>query len=125
MIKPVEGTILTVAREAAEEAEAAYQDTQDIARNFRSGRHPRAKDALARTPDMLPILQKAGVVDSGGSGLVYIMEGMLRYLRGEDCRSDTTAPPNRSKTWPPRSRLKMNSVTATMCSLFCRAKIWT
>ncbi len=82
VIKPVEGTILTVAREAAEEAEAAYQDTQDILEIF-DRVVIRAKDALERTPDMLPILQKAGVVDSGGSGLVYIMEGMQRYLRGE------------------------------------------
>jgi DAK2 domain fusion protein YloV len=82
VIKPVEGTILTVAREAAEEAEAAYQDTQDILEIF-DRVILRAKDALERTPEMLPILQKAGVVDSGGSGLVYIMEGMQRYLRGE------------------------------------------
>jgi DAK2 domain fusion protein YloV len=82
VIKPVEGTILTVAREAAEEAEAAYQDTQDILVIF-DRVIIRAKDALERTPEMLPILQKAGVVDSGGSGLVYIIEGMQRYLRGE------------------------------------------
>jgi DAK2 domain fusion protein YloV len=82
VIKPVEGTILTVAREAAEEAEAAYQDTQDILEIFNRV-ILRAKDTLERTPEMLPILQKAGVVDSGGSGLVYILEGMQRYLRGE------------------------------------------
>ena len=83
VIKPVEGTILTVAREAAEEAEVALHDTRkpvDILERAMA----RAKDALARTPDMLPILQKAGVVDSGGSGLVYILEGMLRYLQGEE-----------------------------------------
>ncbi|RPJ00881.1 MAG: DAK2 domain-containing protein, partial [Chloroflexi bacterium] len=82
VIKPVEGTILTVAREAAEEAEAAYRETQDTV-EILDRVVARARDALARTPEMLPILQKAGVVDSGGSGLVYIMEGMLRYLRGE------------------------------------------
>jgi hypothetical protein len=82
VLKPVEGTILTVAREAAEEAEAAYQDTQDILEIFERVL-ARAQDALERTPEMLPILQKAGVVDSGGSGLVYILEGMMRFLRGE------------------------------------------
>jgi DAK2 domain fusion protein YloV len=82
VIKPVEGTILTVAREAAEEAEAAYQDTQDL-ETILARVVDRAKDAVARTPQMLPILQKAGVVDSGGSGLAYILEGMLRYVRGE------------------------------------------
>jgi DAK2 domain fusion protein YloV len=82
VIKPVEGTILTVARESAEEAELAYLDTHDMVEIFERVVQ-RAKDALSRTPQMLPILQKAGVVDSGGSGLVYIMEGMLRYVKGE------------------------------------------
>jgi DAK2 domain fusion protein YloV len=83
VIKPVEGTILTVAREAAEEAEVAFQDTGNAVEILERA-VARAKDALARTPDMLPILQKAGVVDSGGSGLVYILEGMLRHLQGEE-----------------------------------------
>lgn len=82
VIKPVEGTILTVAREAAEEAEAAYQETHDLD-TILVRVVERAKDAVARTPQLLPILQKAGVVDSGGSGLAYILEGMLRYVRGE------------------------------------------
>ena len=82
VIKPVEGTILTVAREAAEEAENAYGDTADMVEILERV-VTRAKDALARTPQMLPILQKAGVVDSGGSGLVYIIEGMLRHIHGE------------------------------------------
>lgn len=83
VIKPVEGTILTVAREAAEEAEAAIQDTQDSIAILERVL-ARAKDALDRTPQMLPILQKAGVVDSGGSGLVYIMEGILLSVQGQD-----------------------------------------
>lgn len=83
VIKPVEGTILTVAREAAEGAEQAYQTTQDMITILERS-VAQAKDALERTPEMLPILQKAGVVDSGGSGLVYILEGMLRYAKGQD-----------------------------------------
>ena len=86
VIKPVEGTILTVAREAAEEAEAAYLETHDLD-TILARVVERAKDAVARTPQMLPILQKAGVVDSGGSGLAYILEGMLRYVRGEEVTS--------------------------------------
>lgn len=82
VIKPVEGTILTVAREAAEAAQESARDTHDLVEILRRV-VLRAKDALARTPEMLPILQKAGVVDSGGSGLVYILEGMLLYLQGE------------------------------------------
>lgn len=87
VIKPVEGTILTVAREAAEEGEAVLHDTQDIVAILERV-IARAKDALARTPQMLPILQKAGVVDSGGSGLVYIMEGILLSLKGQDVAID-------------------------------------
>ncbi len=82
VIKPVEGTILTVAREAAEEAEAALAETQDMVAIL-DRVVQRAKQALARTPELLPILKKAGVVDSGGSGLVYILEGILRHVRGE------------------------------------------
>lgn len=83
VIKPVEGTILTVAREVAEEAETTLNDTGDMIAILERV-VVRAKDALARTPEMLPILQKAGVVDSGGSGLVYIMEGMLLFLQGHE-----------------------------------------
>ena len=91
VLKPVEGTILTVAREATEEAEAAYQDTWNTVEILERA-VARAKDALARTPEMLPILQKAGVVDSGGSGLVYILEGMLRCLHGEVIETEQAKP---------------------------------
>jgi len=91
VIKPVEGTILTVAREAAEAAQESSRDTQDMVEILRRV-VVRAKDALARTPEMLPILQKAGVVDSGGSGLVYILEGMLLYLQGEEIEVEETIP---------------------------------
>ncbi len=90
VIKPVEGTILTVAREAGEAAQDSLRDTQDMIDILRRV-VVRAKDALARTPEMLPILQKAGVVDSGGSGLVYILEGMLLYLQGEEVQMEETA----------------------------------
>lgn len=90
VIKPIEGTILTVAREAAEAAEEALRETQDSVEILRRA-VLRAKEALARTPEMLPILQKAGVVDSGGSGLVYILEGMLLYLQGEAVQVKETA----------------------------------
>jgi len=82
VIRPVEGTILTVVREAAEEACLAAARTNDpqsvLERTVR-----RAWDALARTPDLLPVLAEAGVVDAGGQGLCVILEGMLRALRGE------------------------------------------
>jgi uncharacterized protein len=79
---PVEGTILTVAREVAEEVEAAVADTDDLVMILERA-VARARTAVARTPEQLPILKKAGVVDSGGQGLTYILEGMLRHVRGE------------------------------------------
>jgi uncharacterized protein len=90
--RPVEGTILTVAREIAEEAEAQAANTQDL-QELLEKIVARGWDAVARTPDLLPKLKEAGVVDSGGSGLVYIYEGMLRYMRGEPVKIEgQTAP---------------------------------
>jgi uncharacterized protein len=82
VMRPVEGTILTVIREGAEEAQDAAQKSRDL--RFMVERVlERCQQSLARTPDLLPILKQAGVVDSGGQGLVYIFEGMLRYVYGE------------------------------------------
>lgn len=82
VMKPVEGTILTVGRAAAEESVEAADETDDICEQ--QERVVRAaKKALARTPELLPVLKEAGVVDSGGQGLVAILEGMLRYLNGD------------------------------------------
>jgi len=82
VIRPVEGTILTVAREAAEEASLAAGRTTDLSVVLERAVR-RAWDALARTPDLLPVLAEAGVVDAGGQGLCVILEGMMRTLRGE------------------------------------------
>ncbi len=79
VIKPTEGTILTVAKDASHAAENHVQNMEDFFVAFID----EAKRSLTRTPDLLPILKEAGVVDSGGAGLVYIAEGMLRALRGE------------------------------------------
>ncbi|MCC7206570.1 MAG: DAK2 domain-containing protein [Anaerolineae bacterium] len=80
--KPVEGTILTVAREMAEEAEVAARSVRDM-RIILKRALERGKRALAATPELLPILKKAGVVDSGGQGLIVLLEGMVRYLYGK------------------------------------------
>jgi uncharacterized protein len=82
VVKPVEGTILTVAKDTASAAQAALSETQDpIEILVRSV--PAADASVNRTPELLPILKQAGVVDSGGKGLFFIFEGMLRYLYGE------------------------------------------
>jgi hypothetical protein len=82
VMRPVEGTILTVAREAAEEAAEAQKETADL-RFVLASMVERSRQSLARTPDLLPVLKRAGVVDAGGQGLVYLLEGMLQYVRGE------------------------------------------
>ena len=81
VMRPVEGTILTVIREGAAEAADAARKSDDL-RFMLERILERCQQALERTPDLLPILRQAGVVDSGGQGLVYIMEGMLRYAQG-------------------------------------------
>ncbi len=81
VVKPVEGTILTVVREAAQEAQSAIEQEKDLTRVMELTLQ-RARAALARTPSLLPILRQAGVVDSGGQGLVYILEGMWRWMAG-------------------------------------------
>ncbi|GBD08418.1 hypothetical protein HRbin22_00658 [Candidatus Thermoflexus japonica] len=82
VMKPVEGTILTVIREASEAATDAVQRGGDLLEVMEQVVR-RAREAVQRTPDLLPILKAAGVVDAGGQGLYLILEGMLRCLKGE------------------------------------------
>ncbi len=82
VVKPVEGTILTVSKDTAVAAETALAETQDPIEIL--ARCVFAADAsVGRTPDLLPVLKQAGVVDSGGKGLFFILEGMLRHIYGE------------------------------------------
>lgn len=83
VMRPVEGTILTVAREAAQAASLAASSGGDLHQVLASA-CAEAQASLARTPSLLPVLAEAGVVDAGGQGLVLILEGILRYLRGEE-----------------------------------------
>ena len=94
VMRPVEGTILTVIREGAAEAADAARKSDDL-RFMLERVLERCQQALERTPELLPILRQAGVVDSGGQGLVYIFEGMLRYAQGKlslDGQPLATAP---------------------------------
>ena len=86
--KPVEGTILTVMREAAEALQAA--SSFDDADALVSAYLETARLSLARTPDLLPVLKKAGVVDSGAAGLVCFFEGVQKRLRGEEIVKEST-----------------------------------
>lgn len=82
VMKPVEGTILTVARESAKKAYKTVKKGTTIESFFKI-LIDEAHSSLGRTPSLLPALQEAGVVDSGGAGLVYVFEGMLKALHGE------------------------------------------
>ena len=80
VMKPTEGTILTVARETAEAAVKFSEETDDIVALFEKIVDA-ANKSLSRTPDLLPQLKQAGVVDAGGKGLVSVLEGALEYLK--------------------------------------------
>lgn len=83
VMKPVEGTILTVARVAAEEGATKANDTDDVEEVMKAVVEG-AKKALKTTPDLLPVLKQVGVVDSGGQGLLFIYEGFLEGILGEN-----------------------------------------
>lgn len=87
VMKPVEGTILTVSRGAASAAIKKAESTNDAVEVMRAALDG-AKAALAKTPEMLPVLKEVGVVDSGGQGLVFIYEGFLSALTGEYIASE-------------------------------------
>lgn len=81
VLHPVEGTILTVAREAARAAGRAAERTTDTLRVLEAARDA-AGDALARTPDLLPALRRARVVDAGGTAFVLMLDALLNVLAG-------------------------------------------
>ncbi len=98
VMKPTEGTILTVAREASEAAEKTAAETDDPAKMFKTITEA-AKIALDKTPELLPVLKKAGVVDAGGMGFYVILCGMRQVVEGgeiiqsnEDVRSEVKEP---------------------------------
>lgn len=80
VMTPTEGTILTVVREATEYACGCNTKTPE---EFLNAFISEAKMSLARTPELLPVLKKAGVVDSGAAGLIYILDGMLKGINGK------------------------------------------
>ena len=90
VMKPVEGTILTVSREAAQEAIKVARRESDVTvvmeKTIQKG-----KESLARTPELLPVLKEVGVVDAGGQGLIYVYEGFLKVLKGEELDFEVVA----------------------------------
>ena len=95
VMKPVEGTILTVARESAEEALIIARKEKNIA-NFLEKVILKGDETLRRTPDMLKVLKEAGVVDSGGKGLLYIYLGAFEVITGKKLETDDVKVPHKT-----------------------------
>lgn len=93
VMKPVEGTILTVAKDAARRAVTVAKKEENIIALMEEVLKE-AKASLNRTPDLLPVLKEVGVVDSGGQGLVIVYEGFLAELKGEKLPSASTSGPS-------------------------------
>ncbi|MDR0905118.1 MAG: DAK2 domain-containing protein [Oscillospiraceae bacterium] len=118
VMKPTEGTILTVSRLAADAAVAAAETETDIETVLE---HALAEGeiALADTINLNPVLKKAGVIDSGGKGYIYILDGMLRALRGETIiavADDSAANPSRDAA--DFSDFDTGDITFTYCTEF-------
>ena len=117
---PREGTILTVAREAAAAAERAAAETDDIG-EFMRRLLAEGEVALARTPELMAVLKEAGVVDAGGKGFVRMLEGVVRYIEGDPIlaagRRQRSRTPQRywSRRRRSRSRPSATSSSAPRC----------
>ena len=108
VMEPTEGTILTVAREASA---YAYAQNKKEPAGFFDDFLFQARKTLLCTPDMLPVLKKAGVVDSGGAGLIYIVEGMANALRGDMPADEHISPSaEQSSSQPDLDSFDENSV---------------
>ena len=121
VMKPTEGTILTVARVASEYAETALADGKDELGVFASAIEG-AKKALAETPDLLPALKKAGVVDSGGQGFVLILDGMMSVFEKGEIIASQKAAAEPTETEPDEERNAAGEyeteITFTYCTEF-------
>ena len=95
VMKPTEGTILTVARECGEYGQAIYKEDKDVL-SFLKRVIDHGNVVLNKTPDMLPVLKQAGVVDAGGKGLLYVLTGIYNAFNGEE--TETTDDLNHSYT---------------------------
>ena len=109
VVKPVEGTILTVAREAVEHTTDKVNENTDWLDFFR-GFLDEMKKSLEHTPELLHTLKESGVIDSGGAGLVYIMEGFYKALKGEDYAGELAVTSTSNNASIDFSKFNENSV---------------
>ena len=115
VMKPAEGTILTVARLAAAKALSAAEENSYF-EFVHEAALEEAKIALANTVNQNPVLKKAGVVDAGGKGWVFVLEAMLSALRGEEITEN--APAAEVKEQADFSEFKTEDITFTYCTEF-------
>lgn len=117
VMKPVEGTILTVARVMGEYAMEHYGQYDNIA-DFLKDLIGAGQKALEGTPDLLPVLKEAGVVDSGGQGLMYIIEGMYAGLTGADLGVEVDLHKSGRERFVDDSHLRPEDITYGYCTEF-------
>ena len=117
VMKPAEGTILTVARLAAAKAAEAAQENNFI-EFVQEAAIEEAKTALANTVNQNPVLKKAGVVDAGGKGWLFALEAMLCALRGEDIVAPEAAASAEVREQADFSDFKTEDITFTYCTEF-------
>lgn len=117
VMKPTEGTILTVAREMAEFA-VAHQDDYDDLTVFTKAILDQGKDALSRTPDMLPVLKEAGVVDAGGQGLIFVLEGAYKGLIGQELSEKVHLNVSDRERFVDDSAMRPEDITFGYCTEF-------
>ncbi len=117
VMKPTEGTILTVMRLAGEEAEKAYLANNDIeVRELFDVIMKGAEDALAQTPEMLPVLKQTGVVDAGGAGFVCVLKGMIAALDGKPYVAEEKAGQSEMKSSADFSEFDSADITFGYCT---------
>ncbi len=117
VIKPIEGTILTVVRESGEYAIKAAKKEKDIIK-FLELVIKEANASLERTPDLLKNLKDAGVVDSGGKGLVLIYEGMYEALKGNIISADGNSSANISSVESVQGEINTDDIKFAYCTEF-------
>ena len=117
VMKPAEGTILTVARLAAAKAASASQENNHI-EFVQEAAIEEAKVALANTVNQNPVLKKAGVVDAGGKGWLFALEAMLCALRGEDIVAPEAGETAETKEQADFSDFNTEDITFTYCTEF-------
>ncbi len=114
VMKPVEGTILTVSRETAKGAVQAAKNERDVLKILTAAKN-KGEQALAKTPEMLPALKQAGVVDAGGKGFLVILEGWIAALGGQEVQPVMFQP---RPVESPRVDTPVEDITFQYCTEF-------